>query len=175
MTFKKYCDIIAKIIITAFLREERAMLTLESRYSPEQLLARWDERTSPARFAGNDDVLDLIYVASRKDNRVFLIRKARRTLDPFATVFRGKIVSCGNGSALQGSFSKRFFDYFVLLAMLAIVVFVYHRASISGLATTSFSVGCVLFACLILLLAIPLPHAKKKYLSFLKEITDNDI
>ena len=148
------------------------MLFLESRYSPEQLLARWDERTSPARFAGNDDVLDLIYVASRNDNRVFLIRKARRTLDPFATVFRGKIIPCGEGSALQGSFSKRLFDYIIMIAMLVVLAFVYHRASISGLANASFSACCVLLACLILLLAIPLPFAKKKYLSFLKEITN---
>ena len=90
------------------------MLHLESRYSTEQLLARWDERTSLARFAGNDDVLDVIYVASRKKNRVFLIRKARRTLDPFATVFRGRIFPCGDGSVLQGSFSKRLFDYILL-------------------------------------------------------------
>ncbi len=172
LTFKKKYDIITKIIITAFVREERAMLFLESRYSPEQLLARWDERTSPARFAGNDDVLDVIYVASRKKNRVFLIRKARRALDPFTTVFRGKVLPYGEGSVLQGSFSKRLFDYLLLLALLALDIFVYQRASASGLATSGFSAGCVLFACLLILLAIPFPRAKKQYLSLLKEITE---
>lgn len=150
------------------------MLILESRYSPEQLLARWDERTSPARFAGNDDVLDVIYVAVRKKNRVFLIRKARRTLDPLTTVFRGKIISYGSGSALRGNFSKRLFDYLLLLALLALDIFFYHRAFSAGLASDTFSVGCVCFAVLLLFLAIPLPRAKKKYLAFLREITDDE-
>lgn len=149
------------------------MLFLESRYSPEQLLARWDERTSPARFAGNDDVMDVIYVASRKDDRVFLVRKGRRTLDPFATVFRGRVVPCDGGSALQGRFSKRLFDYLILLVLLALEVFFYQRAVAGGSVTSSFTVGCLAFAFLLLLLAIPLPHTKKRYREFLKEITDN--
>lgn len=149
------------------------MLFLESRYSPEQLLARWDERTSPARFAGNDDFMDVIYVASRKENRVFLIRKGRRTLDPFATVFCGKVVPCDGGSVLQGRFSKRLFDYLILLALLALEIFFYQRAAAGGTVTQAFTVGCVVFACLLLLLAIPLPHTKKRYLGFLKEITED--
>ena len=41
------------------------MLSLESKHSVSALSSRWDERTSPARFAGNDDVLDMIYFAKR--------------------------------------------------------------------------------------------------------------
>ena len=149
------------------------MLFMESRYSPEQLLARWDERTSPARFAGNDDVMDVIFMASRKKNRVFLIRKARRTLDPFTTVFRGKIIPYGDGSALQGNFSKRLFDYLLLLGLLALDVFVYQRASSAGMLTTGFSVGCVVFACVLLLLAVPFPRTTKHYRVLLKEITED--
>lgn len=147
------------------------MLSLKSTYSPEQLTARWDERTSPARFAGNDDVLDNIYIASRKRNRVFLIRKARGALDPFATVFRGRIVSCGDGSELRGFFSKRLFDYLLLLCLLALDLFVYERALAQAAMTDGLKCGCLMFALVMLLLAVPLPFARRRYRDFLLEIT----
>lgn len=151
------------------------MLSLKSRYSPEQLTARWDERTSPARFAGNDDVLDNIYIASRKKNSVFLIRKARGALDPFATVFRGKILSCGAGSELRGRFSKRLFDYILLLLLLALDLFIYERAAVQTALTDGVKYGCAAFAVVLLLLAVPLPSAKRRYRAFLLEITgDNE-
>ena len=65
------------------------MLILESRFSPSELAERWDDRTSPARFAGNDDVMDDIYIARRKDNRVFLIRKGVNSLLHALPVFLG--------------------------------------------------------------------------------------
>ena len=96
------------------------MLSLESKHNASALSSRWDERTSPARFAGNDDVLDMIYFAKRKGNKVFLVRKGSRSLDLFATVFRGQILPRGEGSVLQGSFSKRLSAYLLLAVLLVL-------------------------------------------------------
>ena len=60
------------------------MHTFESRYSKDELISRWDEFTSPARFAGTDDVMDLIFVSKRKGNKVRLVKRARTKRDPFA-------------------------------------------------------------------------------------------
>ncbi len=147
------------------------MLFLKSRYSPEQLAARWDACTSPARFAGNDELLDTIFIASRKKDRVFLIRKASGALDPFATVFRGRIVSCGGGSGIKGHFTKRLFDYLILLLFALADVFFYWRGMRAGPVSSSMTAGCIVFAIILLLLAIPLRSPRRRYRAFLEEIT----
>jgi hypothetical protein len=38
-------------------------LKFESGLTITELAARWDERTSPQRFAGSDDIFDNIYIA----------------------------------------------------------------------------------------------------------------
>ena len=150
-------------------------MILKSCFGSDELEQRWDERTSPARFSGNDGVMDDIFIAFRKGTRVFLIRKGRNTWDPFSTVFRGRIIPSGSGSIIKGHFSKRYFDY-VLLIVLAIinVYFAYRNYCING-----FSVSSILFyvfvASILILLAIPLPPARKKYKGFMKEITDKEI
>jgi hypothetical protein len=150
-------------------------LILKSCFGSDELEQRWDERTSPARFAGNDGVMDDIFIASRKGTRVFLIRKGRNTWDPFSTVFRGRIFPSGSGSFIKGYFSKRYFDY-VLLVFLAIITvyFAYQDYFING-----FSASSILFyvsvISILTLLAIPLPSARKKYMAFMKEIADKEI
>lgn len=149
------------------------MLVLKSSQTPEELMLRWDERTSPARFAGSDELMDSIFMASRKGDRVFLIRKASGALDPFATVFRGRIVSCGTGSAIKGCFTKRLFDYLALLALGALDWLIYARALESGNASESLTVACIAIAVLLLLIAVPLRGARRRYREFLEEITEN--
>ena len=150
------------------------MLVLESKATPEQLAQRWDEKTSPARFAGNDELMDNIFIASRKENRVFLIRRASGALDPFATVFRGRIVPCGSGSAVKGRFTKRLFDYLLLLLLAVIDGFVYFRALNDGSVSPSVTGLCIAFALLLLLLAVPLPAPRRRYREFLEGITSAD-
>ena len=151
------------------------MLILKSRCTPSALVLRWDERTSPARFAGNDDLLDDIYIAHREDRQVFLIRKGRGTWDPFSTVFRGKIVSYEGGSAIKGHFCKRFFDYLVLALLLLLDIYFAYRGFAMERFSISTGIVSVLFGAGVILLGIPLPPVRKKYMIFLKEITDEDL
>lgn len=150
------------------------MLVLESKATPEQLAQRWDEKTSPARFAGNDELMDNIFIASRKEDRVFLIRRASGALDPFATVFRGRIVPCGSGSAIKGRFSKRLFDYILLLVLAFLDGFVYYRAMADGSVSPSVTGFCIAFAVLLLLIAVPLRAPRRRYREFLEGITSTD-
>lgn len=147
------------------------MPVLKSKWTTEQLMQRWDEKTSPARFAGSDALMDSIFIASRKKERIFLIRKASGALDPFATVFRGRIVPCGEGSAIKGYFTKRLFDYVLLLLLAALDGFVYNRALESGNAGNSLTGFCIAFAVLLLLAAVPLRGSRRRYREFLEEIT----
>ena len=150
------------------------MLTLKSNHSVSQLIARWDDRTSPARFAGNDDVLDTVYRAKREEDRVYLIRKGSSSIDPFTTVFRGKISRDGEGSVLEGKFTKRSFDYVLLVLFLGLDVAFAMRSYLLGDLTYGGMLGCGLFALLMILLAIPTPWAKKRYTAFLRDITRED-
>lgn len=150
------------------------MLILKSKSTPEQLAQRWDEKTSPARFAGSDELMDNIFIASRKEDRVFLIRRASGALDPFATVFRGRIVSCGSGSAIKGRFTKRLFDYLLVFALAVLDGFLFYRAWDDGSVTPSFTGLCIGVAVLLLLLAVPLRSPRRRYREFLEEITSAD-
>lgn len=150
------------------------MLVLESKFTPEQLAQRWDEKTSPARFAGNDALMDNIFIASRKEDRVFLIRRASGALDPFATVFRGRIVPCGSGSAIKGRFTKRLFDYLLLLVLAFLDGFVFYRAMDEGSVSPSVTGFCIAFLVLLLLIAFPLRAPRRRYREFLEEIASHD-
>lgn len=150
------------------------MLSLNSSHSQKALLSRWDERTSPARFAGNDDVLDTVYRAKRNGNKVYLIRKGYSSVDPFVTVFRGEIVQSERGSVLQGRFTKRVFDYVLILLFLVLDVAFAARSYLMGSMTYTGLAGCALFAAIMILLAIPMPSARKRYTEFLKDITRDE-
>ncbi len=87
------------------------MIKYKSDYTSDELLKRWDEYTSVARFAGNDDTMDLIFVSKRNGEKVRLVRKARSAYEPFSCVFRGMIRSAGKGSEVVGIFTKGLVDY----------------------------------------------------------------
>ena len=150
------------------------MLSLTSSHSAKKMISRWDERTSPARFAGNDDVLDTVYRAKRKDNRVYLIRQGYSSLDPFTTVFRGKITENGEGSVLEGWFTKRVFDYVLLAILLILDVAFAVRSYSMGSLTNMGMLGCGIFAAILVLLAVPMPSAKRRYTEFLRDITRDE-
>ena len=46
----------------------------KSLYKKDELIQRWDDITSPARFAGANETLDWVYNASRKGERVKLVK-----------------------------------------------------------------------------------------------------
>lgn len=100
------------------------MIKYISNYTDVELIERWDEFTSPARFAGSDDTLDLIFIAKRKGNKLKLTRRARTASDPFASIFRGKIVKTEKGSEIVGVFTKSIFDYTIVSLILAFLFYI---------------------------------------------------
>ena len=142
-----------------------------SELTKEELVARWDERTSPQRFAGSDDMFDNIYIAHRGGDRVRLAFKPRSGPDLFGTVFRGRITRNGEGSAITGVFTKTGADYllaFVLAAVMAVILkAMYDR----GLGVMNLYIGMALCAAVLALYLWPKRTSKKKYSAFLKDIT----
>ena len=143
----------------------------ESKYTKEELTERWDEYTSPARFAGANEQLDWVYNASRSGDSVRLVKKPRSSYDPYATVFRGVIEKSGEGSRIRGVYTKGVFDYVITL-FIAVIYFgvcaVYAgRVSDRTVPYLLISAGVIV----ILFLLIPLPGKRRKYGELIKEVT----
>ena len=138
-----------------------------SLYSKDELTARWDDITSPARFAGANEQLDWIYNASRKGDRVKLVKKPRAAYDPFATVFRGKI----SERKISGVFTKGLFDYIITAAVSGVYFGVcaeyFSRAENRIIPSVFISVGILA----VLLALIPLPGKRKKYGKLIRKVT----
>lgn len=160
-------------------REATDMFRLrkESKLTHAELCAYWDERTSAARYAGNDGELDNVFVAKRNGDRIRLVRKARNLIDPFATVFWGRLqplpeVRSENGckSVLTGFFGKSVLDYVVLAILTGIDGFIFFRALLDGTLNTTVIAGCAAFLIVFVLLAVPTKSARDKYTELLDEI-----
>lgn len=147
------------------------MICFESDFSVEKLIENWDDFTSPARFAGNDDTMDLIFVAKRKDDRVKLVRRARFSREPFSTVFRGKIRKTKNGSEIVGVFTKTIFDY---VFSAAVIGFIYYVRSIiieRGASLNTINALLAISIIAFLLLLLNTRATKRRYSDFLCRIT----
>ena len=81
-------------------------MIMKSKLTKRQLAERWDERTSPQRFAGSDDMFDNIFVADRKGDKIKVAFKPRTGTYLFSTVFRGRITEDEEGSAITGKYTK---------------------------------------------------------------------
>lgn len=151
------------------------MVKFPSEFSGKELTERWDEFTSPARFAGSDDRMDLIFVSKRDNNKVRLVRRARHAFEPFSTVFRGKIVSNEQGSEIVGSFTKSFFDYSVIALILALLLYI--RAIIIERGESLATINSLLIIGIIggLILLYNRRSEKRKYAEFIFRITGNEI
>ena len=143
----------------------------ESAFTKEELTARWDVITSPGRFAGANETLDWVYNASRKGDRVKLVKKPRAAYDPYATVFRGKIESRGGASRIRGVFTKSVFDY-VITAVISAVYFGVCAEYLSRahdrtvpLILISVGIAAVIFA------LTPMPGKIRKYGALIREVT----
>lgn len=143
----------------------------KSKYSKEELIKRWDDITSPARFAGANAELDWVYNASRKEDRVRLVKKPRASYDPYATVFRGRIEKDGEGSSITGIFTKGIADYIITLIVGSIYFGVCAEyASRSAVKTVPYlliSAGILV----VLFLLMPLPGKRRKYGELIKKVT----
>ena len=146
------------------------MVEIKSNYKAEELEARWDEMTSPARFAGCDDTLDLIFVAARKDRKVRLVRKARIAREPFCCVFRGKISANGSGSSIKGVFTKAIADYIIVLIITALLFYVRHEVILRGSAPYTVNVLLAVWIVAAILLLYNTKRIRRKYIEFLERI-----
>lgn len=146
------------------------MVEIRSGHKREVLESRWDEMTSPARFAGCDDTMDLIFVAKRSGGRVRLVRKARIAHEPFCCVFRGKISGSGSGSVIKGVFTKSVADYFIVLLITALLFYIRHEVILRGSSqyTINFLIAFWLVAAVMLLYNTK--RARGKYIKMLNRI-----
>lgn len=147
------------------------MVSFKSKYSADELTEKWDEYTSPSRFAGSDENMDLIFISKRKGNKVRLVRRARQSREPFSCVFRGKIEECENGSEIKGVFTKSVFDYVFVSLILAILFYI--RAMIIERGDSLNTVN-VLLVCWIgfgALLLFNTRSSKRRFADFITRIT----
>ncbi len=151
------------------------MIRYTSKFSKKELKERWDEYTSPARFAGSDATMDLIFTAQRNGSRVKLVRRARLARDPFSSVFCGRIKKTEQGSEISGYFRKSIFDYFFVGIILALLFyirsFIVERGDSLNTINTLLICGIVVGA----LLLRNSRSAKRKYSEFIFKITDNEM
>ena len=146
------------------------MIKFESEYSANVLKERWDEFTSPARFAGNDDTMDLIFVSRRKKDKVRLVRRSRLARDPFACVFRGEIAD----NQIVGVFTKSILDYVVIAAVYALLLYIrsYTISNGNSLKTINSLLAIAVLAGVALLFNTK--RTKRKYIDFISRITGKD-
>ena len=145
-------------------------MKIKSGLSLEELARRWDERTSPQRFAGGDELFDNIFISERNGEKIKTAYKPRSGPDLFSTVFRGRLVKDGDGSAISGLFTKTVADY-ILACVLAVVFFAVMKAVADrGADTAVIYAGCAVFAAVMILFLIPKKSFKKKYLELFEDI-----
>ena len=150
------------------------MIKLESDYSKEELLSRWDEYTSAARFAGSDETLDLIFVSKRNGDRIKLIRKSNSVHEPYAAVFRGKISGEGGRSCIKGIFTKSVLDYIFTALIIALAFVVRFYAESRG--ASLYTANVILAAAIIIgiLLLFNYRGTKRRYTDFMCRITGRE-
>ncbi len=148
------------------------MLNFKSKLSYDELKARWDEFTSPARFAGSDDNLDLVFMSKRNDDKVKLVRRAKSTREPFSCVFRGRIKKSENGSEIVGVFTKAWIDYIFVAIVLGLMFYI--RNGISERGEPMNTINAVLAFSIVagILLLLNTRATKRRYCDFIARIAD---
>lgn len=150
------------------------MIKFHSKHSADELISRWDEYTSPSRFAGNDDTMDLIFVSKRKNNKVRLIRRSKANREPFACVFRGTIVSDEYGSVIKGIFTKTIFDYIVVGLIIAAIFYIRSLVEARGEPLNTMNALLVIAIVGGIALLYNLRITKKRYAEFISRISDTE-
>lgn len=149
-------------------------MIFKSNYGKKELISRFDDLTSEARFAGADEMNDWVFQSKRTDDRIKIVRKPKNAYDPFASVFRGKIVETEHGSAIKGVYTKSVFDYIsafiVFFIYFSICAKYYNMSEDKTNPTVMIFVGIAI----ILLLFSSLPHTRKRYGEFIRRVTEGD-
>lgn len=147
------------------------MVVLKSSHTPEELIRRWDDRLNPARFAGNDDVLDLVFCGKRKGNKIMLMRRTGVSREPLSSIFRGKIVGTAEGSEIRGFFTKSVAEYIIIgiIVALAMAVFLEVKKRYAEISRMSVAFLVVFVLAVVSLLRTG-KGTKEKYIDFLKGI-----
>lgn len=150
------------------------MIKFHSTHSADELISRWDEYTSPSRFAGNDDTMDLIFISKRKNNKVRLIRRSKTSREPFACVFRGTIADDGSGSVIKGIFTKTILDYIVVGLIIAAIFYI--RSLVEARGEPLHTMNALLIIAIVggLALLYNWRGTKKRYSEFISRITDTE-
>lgn len=151
------------------------MVKFESDFSPEILKERWDDYTSPARFAGNDDTMDLIFVSKRKNEKIRLVRRARAAFEPFACVFRGKIKKTGQGSEIVGVFTKSWIDYIVISGIFALLFYIRSLIEARGTSLGTINSLLIFAIAFAFVLLTNRRSSKRKYAEFIYRVTGKDM
>lgn len=147
------------------------MVVLKSSHTPEELIRRWDDRLNPARFVGNDDVLDLVFCGKRKGNKIMLMRRTGVSREPLSSIFRGKIVGTAEGSEIRGFFTKSVAEYIIIgiIVALAMAVFLEVKKRYAEISRMSVAFLVVFVLAVVSLLRTG-KGTKEKYIDFLKDI-----
>lgn len=150
------------------------MLNFKSKLSFEELKDRWDEFTSPARFAGSDDNLDLVFMSKRNDDKVKLVRRAKSTREPFSCVFRGRIKKNEKGSEIIGVFTKSWIDYIFVAFVLCLIFYI--RNGIAERGESLNTINAVLAFSIVagILLLLNTRATKRRYCDFIARIVGEE-
>ncbi len=147
------------------------MIKLYSKKQYEKLIVDFNERTCEARFAGNDEVLDNIFVTRRDGDRFILVRKAKSLRDPFAAIFHGRISKTDNGTCISGYFTKSVFDYIVVALFFAFLMIIRNEVISREEPLLTVNVIIAIYMILSLSFLITFKSTKQMYIDFLKDIT----
>ena len=146
---------------------------LKSDYSPDELVRRWDEFTSPERFAGNDEI-ELVFVGKRKGRSVKLIRRSKVRFEPYATVFRGKIYDNGSSGSVKGVFTKTVFSYIITALIIAAVFIMRLKAAERGSDLSAVNTILAVSVIAGILLLLNYRRTKRRYVDFICRITGRE-
>lgn len=150
------------------------MINFESDMSVDELVEKWDEYTSPARFAGSDDTMDLIFMANRKGKKVKLVRRARSNREPFTSVFRGEISETRHGSKISGFFTKSIIDYCFIGCLIGLLFYIRNVFVERGDSLNTINVLLSFAIIGGLLLLYNTRASKRKYADFISRITGKE-
>lgn len=144
-------------------------VTIPCDISLDELKRRWDYMTGEAFYAGCDEVMDLVFMGKRSDNKVSLIHKAPAMRNTFATVFYGELLETDTGSQIVGTFKKRKSDY-VAAIIIAVLAFGFSQGIVDRQRYLALGIVCGAMALCFLLCRVS-KRSQKPLAEFLDRIS----